>query len=556
MPSLHEISKESLLAKLCQDSFEQFVLQFWETVSPDPLIFSYHVEAIILHLQALGEGRIKRLCILAPLRLGKSIFCSVLFPAWLHCRNPLLRILTATYKLDLTKRDCAETKKILDSKLYQSLFGTQFQDDTSKETESYYKNSQGGFRKALSVQAGSTGENGDIIIGDDQHNIATITSEAERAREANYFFNVLSNRIVPGTNKDRVLVAGCRLHEDDLYARLISDYKDYTFLVLPMEADPERTNNQVEYPNALGWTDSRSPGELLCPERASLAYVNEKKKNLRANYAYQFQQEGTTKEGNLFRTDWFKFYTQDEFSFKLPNRTINKSEASYFLTTDLAFGLNKENDFTVIATWAMLKGYLLLIDLVRKRLDGTQLIPTTKAVYQSYKASFATVEDVQAQRIMVDQLRQEGIFVKALSRQGDKDLRSMTAQILAEAGRVLLPSGKSFVADFLKEIAAFPRGRFDDQVDCLSDACLVSNRHNRVITPDDEPISERGAILQDSHNYETNFTMDQLLNTLRKLDERSQKRIAGLCGSTIKLRCENQAQYKEWVQAFQNAIAT
>ncbi len=37
-----------------------------------------------------------------------------------------------------------------------------------------------------------------------------------------------------------------------------------------------------------------------------------------------------------------------------------------------------------------------------------------------------------------------------------------------EAGRVLLPESAPWLDDFLNEILAFPNGRFDDQVDSLS----------------------------------------------------------------------------------------
>ena len=168
----------------------------------------------------------------------------------------------------------------------------------------------------------------------------------------------------------------------------------------------------------------------------------------------------------MFKVDWFRRFTQDPDSFTINGKPVKKSECTRYATVDLAIGTNANNDYTVVAKWALHRGNLLLIDLIRKRIDGTRIVPTIQQATKD--CQFVAVEDVAFQRMALDQLRAANVPVKRFKPEGDKESRSITAQILAESGRVFLPEGESFVADFLAEIGAFPFGKHDDQLDALS----------------------------------------------------------------------------------------
>lgn len=71
---------------------------------------------------------------------------------------------------------------------------------------------------------------------------------------------------------------------------------------------------------------------------------------------------------------------------------------------------------------------------------------------------------------LVQDLRADGISAIAVHPKGDKVMR-MNAQLARiEAGSVWLPERAHWLEDFRHELMAFPAGRYDDQVDALSQA--------------------------------------------------------------------------------------
>jgi predicted phage terminase large subunit-like protein len=57
-----------------------------------------------------------------------------------------------------------------------------------------------------------------------------------------------------------------------------------------------------------------------------------------------------------------------------------------------------------------------------------------------------------------------------VQRSNDKSSRAADAAPFIESGNVLLPADAPWLSDFLGEIASFPSGAHDDQVDPMCDA--------------------------------------------------------------------------------------
>src|SRR5574343_176385 len=89
-------------------SFAEFCRQAWEVVEPSrPLMWGWHLQAKCDHLQAVynftvppevdskakEEIGIQSLIVNEPPRCSKSLFTSVLFPAWVWVRWPGARFL-------------------------------------------------------------------------------------------------------------------------------------------------------------------------------------------------------------------------------------------------------------------------------------------------------------------------------------------------------------------------------------------------------------------------------------------------------------------------------
>jgi len=80
------------------------------------------------------------------------------------------------------------------------------------------------------------------------------------------------------------------------------------------------------------------------------------------------------------------------------------------------------------------------------------------------------VEDKVSGTGLIQTLRREGIPVVPVQRNRDKISRAHDAAPFIESGNVVLPHDAPWLSDFLAEVAAFPAGAHDDQLDPMFDA--------------------------------------------------------------------------------------
>jgi predicted phage terminase large subunit-like protein len=71
---------------------------------------------------------------------------------------------------------------------------------------------------------------------------------------------------------------------------------------------------------------------------------------------------------------------------------------------------------------------------------------------------------------LVQDLGNDGIHAVAVDPEGDKVMRMNAETARIEAGAVSLPRRAPWLEELKRELLAFPNGRYDDQVDALSQA--------------------------------------------------------------------------------------
>lgn len=489
LTDLYGLTREQLVTALAGDSFRFFVEHFWPCVSNDPFKGGYLVDAVCEHLQAVAEGQIKRFVLACPIRHGKSILTSVLFPAFAWVRDPSLRIISASCGEDLAGRDSLRTRHLIQSPQYRASFGDRFALLEDQNTKLYYANDRNGHRKAVGTGTQTTGLDADWIITDDILDYKKAKSEAERRNAIEFFDTVLSKRIVHGTGKDRIVIAGHRVHEDDLFARVWNTWGNdgtWTYLVLPAEAKPSVTNS---YFNATGWIDTRAEGELLNPERFSSDVLDQEKKSLRHEYHCLYQQDPSPADGDLFKAEWFRYYTDEGEAYNLSGKRVPKSRAWRYATVDTAVTIGMNSDYTVCQVWDVIDGNMILVDMLRKKLDGNRIVPALVEFFKVHRPQFVSVESEFVGRFVLDQLRNEGVVVKPFKAKGhgDKETRAVAAEIRMEAGRVWFPSGRPWLADLEREVLAFPNSAHDDAVDALSMAAILADKYTGTVEPELTP---------------------------------------------------------------------
>jgi predicted phage terminase large subunit-like protein len=247
----------------------------------------------------------------------------------------------------------------------------------------------------------------------------------------------------------------------------------YVHLNIPM-----RFEAAFRCTTSIGWTDPRThDGELMFPERFGEAQVAELEKTLGTyGTAGQLQQRPAPRGGGIINTEWFKFWSSTpQLEFR-------------FLTVDTAQKTADHNDWTVLQCWARSTvGQAVKLDQIRGKWEAPELLVQARAFWLKHlndQRPMALgsvmrgmyVEDKVSGTGLIQTFRREGIPVVAVQRNKDKISRGYDAAPFIESGNVLLPHDAPWLSDFLAEVAAFPSGAHDDQLDPMFDAINLVQR--------------------------------------------------------------------------------
>lgn len=166
-------------------------------------------------------------------------------------------------------------------------------------------------------------------------------------------------------------------------------------------------------------------------------------------------------DGNLWLGSWWQYFTDE------PERT----EGVMALSIDATFKESEDNDFCVMQIWQKINDNYYLLDQLRRRMGFVDTLEAVRKFIDKYpELSFVYIEDKANGSAIIDALSREFDGVIPVNPEGGKMARAAAVSYLIENGRVFLPKYATFIDDFLKETAAFPAGKHDDQVDAASQA--------------------------------------------------------------------------------------
>ncbi len=136
------------------------------------------------------------------------------------------------------------------------------------------------------------------------------------------------------------------------------------------------------------------------------------------------------------------------------------------------------NDYSVCTTWGLIGNYVDLLDVHRQQYVQPDLLKAAMKLRKKWKPNLLVIETVGGGRGLYDHLyRQSRFGVRPQNPRGAKDVRMSEQSPKIEAGQVRLPVSAPWKEAFIAEVAAFPNGKYDDQVDSLSQALLVLDRN-------------------------------------------------------------------------------
>ena len=279
-------------------------------------------------------------------------------------------------------------------------------------------------------------------------------SAALRESTNQWFDHTLLSRL-DDQQRGAIILIMQRLHEDDLTGRVL-EQQEWDRVSFPAIAEADEVHHYAT-PSGLK-TFCRRAGQPLHPDRQPLETPDQLKRVMGANtFAGQYQQMPAPAGGGLVKVDWFRRYEPhqkpDEF-----DRIVQ--------SWDTANKVSELSDYSVCTTWGIKRQKLFLLHVMRKQLEYPELRRAVLEQQQAHGAGVVLIEDKASGTQLIQDLIQEGLAaVTKYKPAGDKIMRMHAQTAVIENGFVHLPTEAPWLEDYLRELAFFPNGRYDDQVD-------------------------------------------------------------------------------------------
>lgn len=429
---------------------------------------NWHHRVICEQLDRFVSGEVRNLMIFTSPRHGKSELVSRRLPAYLLGRHPDDPVIACSYSADLASRMNRDVQRILDDDKYRQVFpDTHLYGSNVRTTAqgTYLRNSDifeivghDGVYRSAGIGGGITGMGFKWGIIDDP---VKSQKEADSATFRESVWEWYTSTFWTRQEKDaRKLITLTRWHEEDLAGKLlalaVSDPAADQWEVISFPAICEDPGAPYE---------QRNEGEALWPEKYNLAYFAAAKANNPRQFAAIHQQSPRAREGNMFKLAGLPIVPA-------PPRAGNR--VRYW---DLGGSDSNMADYTVgVRINAAPDGLFYIEDVQRGQWSPRERNERIRTTAANDKAAHGHVE-TWIERVpglaveVVDALVRylAGFPVRTEMAKNDKTTRADPLADQCEAGNVRVCEGP-WNAVYRDEMASFPNGKKDDQVDASSGA--------------------------------------------------------------------------------------
>ena len=483
-------------------------------------------------LARVTSGECKRLMIFMPPRHGKSEMVTIRYAAWRLLQDPKLNLILGSYNQRLADKFSRRIKRIV-SEPTALAGGTEATVDEGGvtagwsvracvpptyaggsdmkrrlNTASEWETAGGGVVRSVGVGAGIAGFGAGLVVIDDPvRNRADAESETYRERVWDWFNDDIYTRLEPNAT---IILIQTRWHEDDLAGRLLKEMEDggekWDVVCLPALSEPPSgvpagaspsgvaklaggsgaSNDERSFtlpcatteftpPAYAGGSDplGRKPGVALCRERYDeMALARIKRKLGSYSFSALYQQNPAPAEGGRFKREWFKKIIDEA----PPNLRWKRGY-------DLAVSTKTSADYTASFRCAKDKmGNLYIADGYRARLEYPDQRRYAIERMRNEKSTEHGIESALHGAAFVQEIRRDirfgHIAFRSVKVDTDKLTRALAWLNLAEEGKVFLVRGP-WIDEFVDEVARFPKGRHDDQIDAVSIAVNMMSQSDK-----------------------------------------------------------------------------
>lgn len=427
-------------------------------------------------LMGIFDGTLPRLILSLPPRHGKSHLASRAFAGFYLGRRPHHEVIIASYGDRLPRGWSKRAKSDLVSH-GQAVFGVEAFERASAIQWAPVVGGEETEGQLLATSSGGTitGAGAHLLILDDMFKgVAECRSKARRDEVWEWVIDEALTRLAPG---GAVLCIGTRWHPDDVIGRLLDARRQaggeevtavpWKYVALPALAEGDD--------DPIG----RAKGEALWPERFPVkALLQKKAERDPRSWASLYQCRPVKVGGEFFKQKWLRYWTLDGPNCVLQDGTrIPLSDLYTYITCDLAVSTKDKSDYSVIASWGISKSRkseLLLLDVIRERLEGPEIIPRIRGAIERWGAVGAWIEKTNFHTHLIQHARSQGMLIGELKPDTDKKTRAIPATMLAEGGQLYFRAGADWLPEFEDELLSFPEANIhDDCVDVMSYAAQL-----------------------------------------------------------------------------------
>jgi predicted phage terminase large subunit-like protein len=456
--------KLALMRSICVESFADFMRLMWPVMEPTrALVPSVALDGICAALQAVGDGRIKRLGIACPPGVSKSKAGAVGFPAWLELKTDgRERVMCGSYSHGFAERDATFCRDLIQSDLYRAIVGDRWEIRSDANRIGDYWFTGGGRRMVVSPDGRSMGERCTVQIVDDALSSRDAYSEASKRDALRWVSVMLPSRLEDQGNDRRVLIGQRLAHNDPMRWAIDRGWK-----ILDLPAVLSETDQPcvlLDDAGALVWRDPRKPGEPLSTLLSVGALTQLKIDMGSAAFSAQYLQRPYDEDAAFFRRAWFGRRYQNT---PQTDREVIALDASY--------KAGDSSDFAVIQAWGAVDDDRFLLEQWRRQAGFVDTLAALRGFRDRHPAARVLVEAAANGHAVIDQLERElgrGV-VEPVPTTGGKAAKWAAASPICERGAVVLPENAPWLDDWLEEVTRVPSADHDDQADAMSIALLA-----------------------------------------------------------------------------------
>ena len=225
----------------------------------------------------------------------------------------------------------------------------------------------------------------------------------------------------------------------------------------------------------------------MTPIRFDAKWVESEKTALGSfGWAGQHQQRPAPDDGGRFKFAWWRFHKPDgvapDEQFKRPYKCAQAEEVpavalpkrfdQIVISVDCAFKAGATNDRVAMFVVGRDRARRFILDRRVGRYDFGVTKQMIRDLHKTWPRATIIVEDAANGPAVVNDLQADIPGVILIRPEGGKESRAAVLSPQVEAGNWFLPDGAPWLDDFLGELATFPNGAHDDQVDAVSQTAV------------------------------------------------------------------------------------